>query len=87
MSVDFYTGVDISRTGNGFVATSRGVRQFTLLVSPDAVDFAQPVTVNVNGKEVFNGTLQKDVAVLLRWGARDADRSRLYGAELKIQVP
>lgn len=79
--------VDVSRTGNAFVATSRGVRQFTLLVSPDAVDFAQPVTVNVNGKEMFNGTLQKDVAVLLKWGARDADRSRLYGAELKIQVP
>ena len=34
-------------------------RQFTLLLSPDAIDFAQPVTVNVNGKEVFDGTLKR----------------------------
>ena len=79
--------VDVSRTGNAFVATSRGVRQFTLLISPDMIDFARPVTVTVNGKPAFEGALQKDVAVLLKWSARDADRTRLYGAELKIQVP
>ncbi len=47
--------VDISRSGNSFVATSRGVRQFTLLLSPDAIDFTQPVTVTVNGNQVFRG--------------------------------
>ena len=79
--------VDITCTGNSFAATSRGVRQFTLLVSPDVVDFTKPVNVTVNGKTAFEGTLQRDVAVLLKWAARDADRTRLYAAELKIQVP
>jgi predicted esterase len=79
--------VDISRSGNSFVATSRGVRQFTLLLSPDAIDFTQPVTVTVNGNQVFRGATGKDLAVLLKWGARDADRTRLYAAELKVQVP
>jgi hypothetical protein len=69
------------------VATSRGVRQFTLLLSPDAIDFTQPVTVTVNGSQVFRGATGKDLAVLLKWGARDADRTRLYAAELKVQVP
>ncbi len=37
--------IDIERAGNAFTAKSRGVRAFTLLLSPDAIDFAQPVTV------------------------------------------
>ena len=78
--------VDIERQGNSFVATSRGVRQFTLLLSPDAIDFALPVTVAVNGQQAFQGSVARDVAVLLKWAARDADRTRLYGAELRIQV-
>jgi predicted esterase len=79
--------VDVERTGNGFVAAARGVRAFTLLLSPDVVDFAKPVVVRVNGKELFNGPVSKDVAVLERWAARDHDRTMLYGAELKIEVP
>ena len=51
-------------------------RQFTLLLSPDAIDFTQPVTVTVNGKQVFQGRHEKDLAVLLKWAARDADRTR-----------
>ena len=79
--------VDIERSGNAFEAKSRGVREFTLLLSPDAIDFTQPVTVTVNGKQAFQGTVKKDPAVLLKWAARDADRQRLYGAELRVQVP
>jgi hypothetical protein len=79
--------IDIERTGNTFAARSRGVRAFTLLVSPDAVDFSQPITVVVNGEQAWQGTLTKDPAVLMKWAARDADRQRLYAAELKVQVP
>jgi hypothetical protein len=79
--------VDIERMGNGFVATTRGVRAFTLLLSPDVIDFAKPVVVRVNGKDLFNGQVSKDVAVLERWGARDHDRTMLYGAELRVEVP
>jgi predicted esterase len=79
--------IDIERAGNTFTAKSRAVRTFTLLLSPDAIDFAAPVTVMVNGVEAFNGRVTKDAVVLMKWAARDADRQRLYGAELKIQVP
>ena len=41
--------------GNVFDAKSRGVRAFTLLLSPDAIDFSQPVTVTVNGVQAFQG--------------------------------
>lgn len=79
--------VDVERQGNTFDARSRGVRQFTLLLSPDAIDFNEPVIVRVNGTTAFEGVVKKDVAVLLTHAARDADRQRLYGAALTIAVP
>ena len=43
-----------------------------------------PVAVRVNDKYVFDGLVKRDAAVLLKWAARDNDRTRLYGAEVKI---
>ena len=79
--------VDIVRDGNSFTARTRGVKAFTLLLSPDSVDFTQPVSVRVNDRQAFAGVVPPDRAVLLKWAARDNDRVRLYGAELKIVVP
>jgi len=79
--------VDVVRSGNTFDAQTRGVEQFTILLSPDVVDFAKPVRVTVNGRSVFDGTVRKDVATLAKWAARDNDRTMLYGAELPVAVP
>ena len=79
--------VDISRSGNTFDAHTRGVKEFTLLLSPDAIEFSKPVRVRVNERQVFEGPVNRDLAVLLKWAARDNDRTRLYGAELKVIVP
>lgn len=73
--------------GNRFEARTRGVGAFTLLLSPGMVDFDQPVTVVVNGKTAFQGAVSRDASTLLRWAARDNDRTMLFGAELKITVP
>jgi len=79
--------VDIRRNGNTFDAVVRDVASFTLLLSPDAIDFGKPVVVTANGKQVFSGVVKKDAGVLLRWAARDNDRTAIYGAELKVAVP
>ena len=79
--------VDIRRKGNSFDAIVRDVASFTLLLSPDAIDFAKPVVVTVNGKQVFSNSVRKDPVALMRWAARDNDRTALYSAELKIAVP
>jgi poly(3-hydroxybutyrate) depolymerase len=79
--------VDVTRTGNAFEARTRGVQQFTLLLSPDVIDFSRPVTVTVNGRRAFEGTVTRDVSTLLAWAAKDDDRTMLYGAELKMNVP
>jgi len=76
--------VDIVRRGNTIEARTRGVRAFTLLLSPDVFDFSSPFVVRVNGRNTFTGRVARDVSTLLKWAARDNDRTMLFGAELKI---
>jgi predicted esterase len=79
--------VDVTRKGNTITARTRGVTQFTLLLSPDMIDFSQPVIVTVNDRPVFRSRLVKDVTTLMKWAARDNDRTMLFGAEVTLQVP
>jgi hypothetical protein len=79
--------VDAVRRGNTFEVQTRGVQELTLLLSPDAIDFAQPVRVVVNGRTTHDAIVRKDAATLLKWAARDNDRTMLYAAELKIAIP
>ena len=78
--------VDLTRTGNTVTAVTRGVKEFTLLLSPDRFDFDKNVKVVVNGRAAFDGRVERSVATLLKWAARDNDRTMLYAAELKIKL-
>jgi predicted esterase len=78
---------DATRSANTFDIKSRGVQELTLLLSPDVIDFAKPVQVTVNGKSVHDAIVKPDALTMLKWAARDNDRTMLYGAELKISVP
>jgi predicted esterase len=79
--------VDARRQGNTFIVHSRGAASFTLLLSPDAIDVAAPVSVWVNGRSAFDGRVTEDLATLVRWAAIDGDRTMLYTVELRVQVP
>ena len=79
--------VEVVRRDNTIEATTRGVRAFQLLLSPDVLDFSRPIVVMVNGRDAFTRVVAKDPAVLLKWAARDNDRTRLYAAEITIEVP
>jgi predicted esterase len=79
--------VDLLRTGNTVRAETSGVTSFTLLLSPDKFDFTQPIQVIANDREVFNGRMERSVKTLLKWAAKDNDRTMLYAAELKIKLP
>jgi len=78
--------VDLVRSGNTVDVKTRGVTHFTLLLSPDQFDFAKPVRVVVNGTTAFDGTVERSVSTLVKWAARDNDRTMLFGAELPIAV-
>lgn len=78
--------VDLVRSGNTIQATTRGVAEFTVLLSPDAFDLARPVTVTANGRTVFEGKVGQSVDTLIKWAARDNDRTMLFAAELHIKL-
>jgi hypothetical protein len=79
--------VDLERSGNVVQVRTRGVGAFSLLLAPSEFRFDQPIQVIVNGQTVFDGIVRKDVAALLRWAARDLDRTMMFGAEMKVDVP
>jgi poly(3-hydroxybutyrate) depolymerase len=78
--------IDVVRNGNTIEATTRGVTGFTLLLSYDKLDFAQDVKVVANGRVLFNGRVKPSVETLMKWAARDNDRTMLYAAELNLNV-
>jgi hypothetical protein len=79
--------VDLARTLNTIDVRSRGVTQFTLLISPDQFDLNQPIKVVVNGRTSFEGRVDRNVPTLLKWAARDNDRTMLFAAEIAIHIP
>ncbi|OFV91568.1 MAG: hypothetical protein A3G76_07765 [Acidobacteria bacterium RIFCSPLOWO2_12_FULL_65_11] len=81
-----YGRVDLWRAGNSVEAHTRGVGAFTLLLSPDAFDFAQPVKVVVDDRVVFEERVRPSLATLMKWAARDNDRTMLFGVELQIEI-
>jgi hypothetical protein len=36
---------------------------------------------------VFDGRVERSVQTLVKWAARDNDRTMLFGAELRVAVP
>jgi hypothetical protein len=56
------------------------------LLSPDEFDFTRPIRVLANGRELFNAKVQPDLKTLLKWAAKDNDRTMLYAAEIKISL-
>jgi hypothetical protein len=78
--------VDLVRTGNRVDVKSRGVAAFTLLLSPDQFDLNRPVIVVVNGRTAFEGVVKRDLPTLLKWAARDNDRTMLFAAEITVSL-
>ena len=77
---------DLVRRGNTIEARTRGVRAFTLLLSAEVFDFGAPLTVTVNGRNTFQGRVGKDASTVLKWAARDNDRTMLFAAEVRILI-
>jgi len=77
--------VDLTRRGNTVTALTRGVKEFTLLLSPDQFDFTRNIVVQVNGRPAFDARVEKSLETLRKWSSRDNDRTMLFAAEIKIR--
>ena len=78
--------LQVSRADNRFEVDARGVNRFTLLLSPDAVDFSQPIEVIVNGESKFNEVVEQSAETLLELAAQDLDRTMLFTAVLSLNT-
>ncbi len=78
--------VDLRRHGNAIEMKTRGVAELTLLLSPEVFDFSQPIVVTANGRVVAEQRVEPSVATLVKWAARDNDRTMLFGAELHVSL-
>jgi hypothetical protein len=76
--------VDLAKNGNSVALATRGVAEVTLLISPDAFDMSQPIVVIANGRRVLEQRVETSLATLMKWAARDNDRTMLFGAELHV---
>ncbi len=79
--------IELQRTGNGVEVQARGVASYRLLLSPEQFDFSAPVEIVTNGTTSFRGKVERSTETLLRWAARDLDRTMLFAAEIHIETP
>jgi hypothetical protein len=78
--------VDLTRRGNAIEMFTRGVAELTLLLSPDVFDLSQPIVVTANGQVVSDARVEPSLPALVKWAARDNDRTMLFGAELHVRL-
>ena len=76
----------LARDENRIEVDARGVARYRLLLSPRQFDLSRPIEVRTNGSKSHSGTVERSAETLLRWTARDSDRSMLFAAELPIAV-
>jgi len=78
--------VKVSRNGNIINVNTASVAAFTLLLSPEEIDFTRPVAIYINDSLRRSERVQQDPQTLLKWAATDLDKSMLFTAELNLRV-
>jgi len=78
--------VVVERQGQVIDVRTSDVRSFTLLISPDDLDLSRPVRLVTNGQVSFDDIVQPSVGTLLKWAARDNDRTMLFAAEIVVYI-
>jgi len=71
---------------NRFEVTSLNVRQMSLYLHPAMVDLARPVSVTVNGQELFNDKIGSDPALMFNLAREFDDRGRVFWAKIDLVV-
>ncbi len=66
--------------------TCQKVRRLTVYLHPEMMDLAEPVTVSVNGEQLFSGTVSVDPAIMLNDARELDDRGRIYWAKIDLDV-
>jgi hypothetical protein len=80
-------GIEIAVEGNRFEARASRVASFELYLSSSLVALAKPVAVVVNGETLHDAPVKPDLSWMIDQALRDRDRTMVYTARLRIDVP
>jgi len=78
--------VDASVESNVFDVEVNRLCVLKLLLHREMIDFSEPVTVRVNGMEIFHGMVTEDSGYAMDTFIRDRDRERVYTAEILLDL-
>jgi len=73
--------------GQTITVDQRHVGEMTVWIGDGMIDWRQPVTINLGGRQVFAGTLAPDLLVCLTQAARTLDFDRLRWAGVSVGRP
>lgn len=67
--------------------TARWAGEVTLYLNDELINLDEPLTVAVNGRRVFSGTVPRSVRTALEEARLLKDERRVYAARLTVEVP
>ena len=77
----------VNKGSNSIEITAENARRLRIYLHPRMVDFAKPVTITVNGSEVFSKAVQPDLRTMLELVREFDDRGRIFYAAVEVDVP
>lgn len=77
----------VNKGGNAFEITAENAKKLKIYLHPKMADFTKPVTITVNGKEVFKQTVKPDLKMMLELVREFDDRGRFFYASVDVDVP
>ncbi len=77
----------LDRENNKIKIDSKGISKFYLRLNDEVVDLDKNVVVEINGQEVFNAIVKRDLDELLKTAYYTGDRGRLWVRIREIEVP
>lgn len=66
---------------------ARWAGELTLFLNDELVNLDAPITVSINGKQVFEGEVERSAMVALQEARRSGNERRVYSARLHLSVP
>ena len=73
-------------TNNRFYIESSRVKKISIFLSPEMIDLSEPVTVFVNGKEIFNKKMNYDKDFMLCSFKENFDRKAVWVNRIPLQL-
>lgn len=75
-----------NKGNNEFLIVSQNVRKLSVYVHPKMIDFDKPVSITVNGEQLFNEKATRDPEIMFDLTREFDDRGRIFWARIDLEV-